>query len=239
MNHSLISSSYHSKHGSVTGKRMHRLNRRESWFPSHGFRTVFWSYFLILNLFLMKSLWIHRFTTVFTPCKPLNLSRFWKIFRVSKLLNQTRSKSYGSMLIQIRCGSWVWRGEFLILTCVLFGDLDWNLQNSLNLILFCWFWFEIRKWIGVSSSSSSPVRNLWNSFPFLLNFSFLWSYGICCFQWRILCFELQKQSSMMMIQHWITENQRKLHWICFNCASGNLGFVYVLEFLVNFGEFDL
>jgi len=53
----------------------------------------------------MKSLWIHRFTTVFTPCKPLNLSRFWKFLGFQNFWTQTRSKSYGSMLIQICCGS--------------------------------------------------------------------------------------------------------------------------------------
>jgi len=51
VNHSLISSSYHPKHESVTRERMHPLNQRESRFLSHGFRTVFWSYFLILHLF--------------------------------------------------------------------------------------------------------------------------------------------------------------------------------------------
>jgi len=43
--------------------------------------------------------------------------------------------------------------------------------------------------------------------------------------------ELQKEGSMMMIQPWISENQRKFHWICSNFASGKLGF---MELFFNF-----
>jgi len=53
-------------------------------------------------------------------------------------------------------------------------------------IRFClWFWLEIWNW--TSDSSSSPVRNLWNSFFLLLNFVPLWSYWVRRFRWWIQC----------------------------------------------------
>ena len=213
---------------------MHPPNRRESHFPSHGFRTVFWSYFLILNLFLMKSSWIHRLTTVFTPCKPSNLSRFWKFLRVSKFLNQTRSKSYGSMLIQIRCGSWAWRGEFLWLLpdfdseiwVEIFGTLEswfcfadflawaWNLNGNPLLLLLNWF------------------GSLWNSSPFLLNLP-LWS----CLSLPLLMvnshWNCRENDSMMKIQCWISENPCKPHWILLNFDSGKSRVCVFLSFSVN------
>ena len=105
-------------------------------------------------------------------------------------------------------------------TWVCYGDLSWNSFGMLRICFCCWSlaWNPKKEPVNSSFffvSGSKP----WDSFPLLLQ-----PYNSVIVRNLLLSvtnsmLELQIEGSMMMIRHWITENQRKLHWIRLNSLN--------------------
>jgi len=206
MNHSLNVSSRCSKHESITRNRMHPLNQRRSWIFFFTDFKWFWFFLLFKSLFwwnpygflgLQRLIHVVNHEILYGFEIFLGFQFFWTKFY------WTPTDLHWFRLVDVLEYEW---GKFRF-SPVFYSEI-WTgiFKISSILILFVDFvaWIpKINRWF---LSSSSPVQNLWNSFPLLLNFFPLWSYWVRRFQWWIQCLNCRGKSSMMKIQPWISES---------------------------------
>ena len=201
----------------------------------------FWSCFWFESFSKRFCLRIRWFTTVDTRCKPWNRYGFQRFLGFLGFLNQNSSNS---LRIYIDSDSLLFL--FGDLTCVLFwfgfgfSPVFYSeIWPRIFRVLRSWFCLLI---LGlkfgnkpvICLSSSSPVRNPWNSFPLLLELR--------------LCDRIEFVASGDEFDAWIAEDKAQWWWfnpeplranansidLAWIFASGNLGFV---NLFFNFSEF--